>query len=201
MLDCLYKYSDMQISYGINMVAIAEGQPKLLGLLEILDYYIRFQRDVVTRRVRFDKEAAEEKEHKLEGLIIAVTNIDLVIKIIRSSSSTKEAKAGLMEKLHITGVQAQAILDLRLARLTQLEVMTLREEYEKTVALLNELRAILASQERLDGVIIEELSAISSKFSIKRRTPSLRRVAKSPSTKSISKSSRSAQSSTPKAAT
>ena len=87
-LDCLYKYSDMQISYGINMVAIADGQPKLLGLLEILDYYINFQRDVVTRRVQFDKEAAEEKEHKLEGLIIAVTNIDLVIKIIRSSSSS-----------------------------------------------------------------------------------------------------------------
>ncbi|MBS6510698.1 MAG: DNA topoisomerase 4 subunit A [Clostridiales bacterium] len=170
-LDCLYKYSDMQISYGINMVAIADGQPKLLGLLEILDYYINFQRDVVTRRVQFDKEAAEEKEHKLEGLIIAVTNIDLVIKIIRSSSSSKEAKAGLMEKLHITGIQAQAILDLRLARLTQLEVITLREEYEKTVALLNELRAILASQDRLDGVIIEELSAISSKYAIKRRTP------------------------------
>ena len=170
-LDCLYKYSDMQISYGINMVAIADGQPKLLGLLEILDYYINFQRDVVTRRVQFDKEAAEEKEHKLEGLIIAVTNIDLVIKIIRSSSSSKEAKAGLMEKLHITGIQAQAILDLRLARLTQLEVITLREEYEKTVALLNELRAILASQDRLDGVIIEELSAISSKYAVKRRTP------------------------------
>ena len=93
-LDCLYKYSDMQISYGINMVAIAEGQPKLLGLLDILDYYIKFQRSVVTRRAQFDKEAAEEKEHKLEGLIIAVTNIDLVIKIIRSSSSSKEAKAG-----------------------------------------------------------------------------------------------------------
>lgn len=170
-LDCLYKYSDMQIGYGINMVAIADGQPKLLGLLEILDYYINFQRDVVTRRVQFDKEAAEEKEHKLEGLIIAVTNIDLVIKIIRSSSSSKEAKAGLMEKLHITGIQAQAILDLRLARLTQLEVITLREEYEKTVALLNELRAILASQDRLDGVIIEELSAISSKYAVKRRTP------------------------------
>ena len=170
-LDCLYKYSDMQISYGINMVAIADGQPKLLGLLEILDYYINFQRDVVTRRVQFDKEAAEEKEHKLEGLIIAVTNIDLVIKIIRSSSSSKEAKAGLMEKLHITGIQAQAILDLRLARLTQLEVITLREEYEKTVALLNELRAILASQDRLDGVIIQELSAISSKYAVKRRTP------------------------------
>ncbi len=127
-LDCLYKYSDMQISYGINMVVIADGQPKLLGLLEILDYYIRFQRDVVTKRVLFDKEAAEEKEHKLEGLIIAVSSIDLVIKIIRSSNSTKEAKAGLMEKLHITGVQAQAILDLRLARLTQLEVITLREQ-------------------------------------------------------------------------
>ena len=170
-LDCLYKYSDMQISYGINMVAIAEGQPKLLGLLDILDYYIKFQRSVVTRRAQFDKEAAEEKEHKLEGLIIAVTNIDLVIKIIRSSSSSKEAKAGLMEKLHITGVQAQAILDLRLARLTQLEVITLREEYEKTVALLTDLRAILASQERLDSVIMEELSHISSKYAIKRRTP------------------------------
>lgn len=102
-LDCLYKYSDMQISYGINMVVIADGQPKLLGLLEILDYYIRFQRDVVTKRVLFDKEAAEEKEHKLEGLIIAVSSIDLVIKIIRSSNSTKRPKRGLWKNCILPG--------------------------------------------------------------------------------------------------
>ena len=127
-LDCLFKYSDMQITYGINMMAIADGQPKLLGLLSLLDYYIAHQRRVVTNRVNFDIEQAQEKEHKLAGLIIAVTNIDLVIQIIRSSANTKEAKSRLMEELSITGVQAQAILDLRLARLTQLEVDTLQKE-------------------------------------------------------------------------
>lgn len=170
-LDCLFKYSDMQITYGINMMAIADGQPKLLGLLGLLDYYIAHQRRVVTNRINFDIEQAQEKEHKLAGLIIAVTNIDLVIQIIRSSANTKEAKTRLMEELSITGVQAQAILDLRLARLTQLEVDTLQKEYAQVVALLAELNEILASPGKLDGVIIGEMQEIRSKFNIKRRTP------------------------------
>lgn len=169
-LDCLFKYSDLQITYGLNMVAIADGQPKQLGILQILDYYIAYQRKVVTRRVRYDIEQAQEKEHKLAGLIIAVKNIDLVIKIIRSSENTREAKASLMARLSLTGVQAQAILDMRLAKLTKLEIDELLVEYEKVIELLKYLNEILASREKLDGVIIDEIKKVKNKYSIKRRT-------------------------------
>ncbi len=170
MLDCLYKFSDLQITYGINMVVIADGQPKQLGLLSILDYYVAFQRKVVTRRTRYDIEQAEEKEHKLAGLIIAVENIDLVIKLIRSSETTYIAKQKLMQRLDLTGVQAQAILDLRLARLTQLEIDELRNEYARLLELLEYLRSVLASKEKLDNVIIDEIKRIKSKFGYKRKT-------------------------------
>ena len=170
MLDCLFKYSDLQITYGINMVAIAEGQPKQLGIMQILDYYIAYQRKVVTRRVRYDIEQAQEKEHKLAGLIIAVQNIDLVIKIIRSSENTREAKSRLMEQLTLTGVQAQAILDMRLAKLTKLEIDELLAEYAKVLELLEYLNEILASREKLDGVIIDEIKKIKTKYNVKRRT-------------------------------
>ena len=169
-LDCLFKYSDLQITYGINMVAIADGQPKQLGLLQILDYYIAHQRKVITRRVRFEIEQAEEREHKLAGLIIAVQNIDLVIKLIRSSENTRVAKQRLMEALQLTGVQAQAILDMRLSKLTQLEIDELMTEYQKLLDLLSYLRGILASRERLDGVIIEEMRKIKAKYHCKRRS-------------------------------
>lgn len=170
MLNCLYKYSDLQITYGINMVAIADGQPKQMGILEILDKYIAHQRKVVTARVKFDIEQAQEREHKLAGLIIAVENIDLVIKIIRSSKNTKEAKSRLMEELVLTGVQAQAILDMRLARLTQLEIDELRREYAEVIELLEYLTGLLSSREKLDGVIMDELSEIKKKYAYKRRT-------------------------------
>ena len=170
MLNLLYKYSDLQISYGINMVAIADGQPRQMGILEILDKYITHQRRVVTARVKYDIEQAQEREHKLAGLIIAVENIDLVIKIIRSSANTKEAKSRLMEELALTGVQAQAILDMRLARLTQLEIDELRKEYAEVLALLEYLTGLLASREKLDGVIMDELKDIKKKHSVKRRT-------------------------------
>ena len=170
MLDCLFKYSDLQITYGINIVAIAEGQPKQLGLLQILDYYIAYQRKVVTRRVRFDIEQAQEREHRLAGLIVAVQNIDLVVKLIRSSANTREAKQKLMEHLNLTGVQAQAILDMRLAKLTQLEIDDLMREYQEVLDLLAYLNDILSSREKLDGVIIDEIKKIKSSYSCKRRT-------------------------------
>ena len=169
-LDCLFKYSDLQITYGINMVAIAEGQPKQLGLLQILDYYIAYQRKVVTRRVRYDIEQAQEREHRLAGLIIAVQNIDLVVKLIRSSANTREAKQKLMEHLDLTGVQAQAILDMRLAKLTQLEIEELKREYQEVLDLLAYLNDILSSREKLDGVIIDEIKKIKSSYGCKRRT-------------------------------
>ena len=170
-LDCLYKYSDLQISYGINMVAIAEGQPKVMNLLQVMDAYIAHQRSVVTNRLNYDKEAAEEKAHKLEGLIKAVLDIDRVIAIVRSSESAKDARLRLMRELKVTGVQAQAILDLRLARLTKLEVITLEQEYDELSRQLAEIRDILSSPARLNALIAKEMGQIASKYGCARRTP------------------------------
>ena len=170
MLDCLLKFTDMQKTFGVNMVAIAEGQPRQMGLLDILDHYIAYQRGVLTRRFRHDVEQAEEKEHKLAGLIAAVMNLDLVIRLIRTSKTTKEAKKRLMEALELTGIQAQAILDLRLARLTQLEVDALQKEYADVLKLLEYLRSVLADSSKLDGVIIDELKEVKAKYGVKRRT-------------------------------
>ena len=195
-LDCLYKYSDLQITYGINMVAIAEGQPKQLGLLELIDYYIEHRRTVVANRLRYEIEQLQEREHKLAGLMIAVSNIDKVIAIIRSSKNSREAKARLMEEVFycdmiaeldtlgeaeqtlslgenrykLTGAQAQAILDLRLARLTQLEILDLKKEYQTVVALLKKYMGILASPEKLDELIISELRETKKKMNVPRRT-------------------------------
>ena len=170
MLDCLFKYSDMQISYGVNMVAIADGKPKQMGLLEILDYYVAYQRQVVANRFRYDIEKAQEKEHKLAGLIAAVANLDLVVKTIRASKDSKEAKKNLMQLLDITGIQAQAILDLRLAKLTSLEIEILKKEYADVIKLLEYLTDVLASPEKLDDVICGELIEIKAKYGYKRRT-------------------------------
>lgn len=169
-LALLYKYTDMQITFGINMNVIAKGVPCQLGLLAILDNYIDHQKDVVTRRTRYDLEQAEKREHILCGLIIAVENIDKVIKIIRSSKDTKEAKRALMDTFDLTGVQAQAILEMRLARLTNLEVFTLKEEYEKIIKLIEELRSILDSEAKLISVIKKELTEIKNKYKDERRT-------------------------------
>ena len=119
-LQYLYKYSDLQVTFGVNMVAIAEGKPQQLGLKEMLRYYIAHQEDVVTRRTRFDLDAAMKREHILNGLSIAVMNIDEVIAIIRASKTPKIAREALMKRFELTEIQAQAILDLRLQRLTNL---------------------------------------------------------------------------------
>ncbi len=169
-LALLYKYSDLQATFGINMMVIAEGAPKQLGLLEILDYYIGHQKNVVTRRTQYDLEKAEKREHILLGLIIAVKNIDRVIKIIRASKNPEEAKKGLMQAFDLTGVQAQAILDMRLARLTNLEVEQLENEYKEVVALIKYLRSILDSEAKLLEVIKNELLTIKNKYADKRRT-------------------------------
>ena len=169
-LGLLYKYTDLQITFGINMMAIAKGVPMQLGLLPILDYYIAHQKDVVTRRTQYDLEKAEKREHILAGLIIAVENIDRIIKIIRSSKDVREAKASLMVEFNLTGIQAQAILDLRLARLTALEIDTLRAEYADVLTLIAYLTSILESPQKLAEVIKGELVEIRSKYAGKRRT-------------------------------
>ena len=169
-LNLLYKYSDLQTTFGINMMVIADGAPRQLGLLEILDYYIAHQKNVVTRRTQYDLEKAEKREHILQGLIIAVQNIDKVIMIIRAAGNVEEAKRGLMKEFGLTGVQAQAVLDMRLARLTHLEVETLENEYKEVVALIKYLRSILESEEKLLKVIKDELLAVKEKYADKRRT-------------------------------
>ncbi len=169
-LNLLYKYTDLQTTFGINMMVIAGGSPRQLGLLPIIDYYIAHQKNVVTRRTQFDLEKAEKREHILLGLIIAVKNIDRVIKIIRASKNTEEAKKALMQEFNLTGIQAQAILDMRLARLTNLEVELLENEYKEVVALIKYLRSILGSETKLLEVIKDELCAIGDKYADKRRT-------------------------------
>ncbi len=169
-LTCLYKYSDMQVTFGINMVCIADGQPKQLSLMQMIDYYIAFQKDVVTRRTKFDLEKAQRREHILSGLMIAVQNIDEVIKIIRGSISPKEAKAKLIARFTLSDVQAQAILDIRLARLTALEIEALQKETAFIQETIKRLEAILQSPALLIKVIVHELTEIRDKYGDPRRT-------------------------------
>ncbi len=173
-LTCLYKYSDLQTTFGINMVCIADGQPKQLSLMEIVDHYIRFQKDIVTRRTQYDLEKARQREHILAGLMIAVKNIDEVIRIIRGSSSPREARDKLMARFELTQIQAQAILDMRLARLTALEIEALQSEYAFILETISRLEAILASERKLFSVIMHELEGIKQKFGDARRTKILR---------------------------
>ena len=139
-IKALYKYSQLQMSYGINMVAIADGKPQLMGLLDIIAYYVSYQRDVILRRSKYELDEAKERAHIVKGLVIAVQNIDEVIQIIKNASSTSDAKSKLRVRFDLSDRQAQAILDLRLARITKLEVSKLineLQELERTIARLN----------------------------------------------------------------
>ena len=169
-LQYLYKYSDLQVTFGVNMVAIADGKPQTLGLKEILRHYIRHQENVVTRRTKFDLDAAERREHILEGLMVAIANIDEVIALIRAAKSPKEAKEGLMKRFELTAIQAQAILDLRLQRLTNLERLAIEKEYREVGRLIKEYKGILSSEEKLRAVIRREMLAIKEKYAVPRRT-------------------------------
>ncbi|MDL2289300.1 DNA topoisomerase 4 subunit A [Clostridia bacterium OttesenSCG-928-F22] len=169
-LQYLFKYSDLQITFGVNMVAIADGKPQLLGLLDILRYYINYQKQVITRRTQYDLENATKREHILSGLMIAVDNIDKVIALIRGSKTPAEARDKLMAEFTMTQVQAQAVLDLRLQRLTNLEILTLQEEYDKIVKLIAELKGILGNERKLMNVIKKELLEIKKKYENPRRT-------------------------------
>ena len=169
-LGYLYKYSDLQVTFGVNMVMIAEGKPQQLGLMEVIKHYVVHQKNVVTKRTQFDLEQAKSRAHILEGLIRAVDNLDEVIALIRSSKNGKEAKERLMERFAFTAVQAQAILDLRLQRLTGLEILELRKEYEQILAKIKELELILKSEKKLISVIKKEMKAIADEFGDDRRT-------------------------------
>lgn len=169
-LNYLYKYSDLQVTFGANMVAIAEGRPCQLGLKELLDYYIRHQKDVVTRRTKYELDKARAREHILEGLIIAIQNIDRIIAIIRGSKNPNIARKNLMAEFKFTEIQAQAILDMRLQRLTNLEIITLEKEYKGIKKTIEKLEAILGSEKRLIKLIKKELNEIKEKYTNPRKT-------------------------------
>ena len=169
-LNYLYKYSDLQLTFGVNIVAIADGKPQQMGLKRLIEYYIRHQEDVVTRRTKFDLDAAQKREHILEGLMLAIINIDEVIALIRASKTPKEAREKLMERFKFTELQAQAILDLRLQRLTNLELLAIQDEYEQVKKQIQEYQAVLKSADRLKAVIKKELLGIRDKYGVPRRT-------------------------------
>ncbi len=163
-LNFLYKYTDLQTTFGINMVAIANGKPLLLNLKQILSYYVNYQRDVVLNRTKFDLKACEDRAHILQGLLIAIQNIDAVIKIIKTSAGTMEAKQRLMQKFALTEIQAQAILDMRLARLTSLEVGKIKEELESLEKQIKKLKAIVGSKKLQMETVKTELLEIKKKY-------------------------------------
>ena len=169
-LNLLYKHTQLQDTFGVINLALVDGQPKILNLYELLNYYLMHQKEVVTRRTQFDLKKAEARAHILEGLIIAQDNIDEVINIIRSSQTTQEAKNRLIERFSLSDEQAQAIVDMRLKALTGLEREKLEAELKDLIALIAELKEILADVKKLLGVIREEILAISAKYGDDRRT-------------------------------
>lgn len=169
-LNNLFKMTQMQTNFGFNMLAIQNGVPKILSLRQILGAYIEHQKEVVTRRTIFDKEKAEARAHILEGLLIALDHIDEVIRIIRNSQTDAEAQAELMAKFKLSERQSQAILDMRLRRLTGLERDKIQSEYDDLVALIADLTDILAKPERVATIIKEELEEVKRKFGDARRT-------------------------------
>ena len=169
-LNHLYKQTQLQDSFGIIMLALVNGQPKVLNLVEMLHHYIVHQEDVVTRRTRFDLKKAEERNHIVEGLLIALDHIDEVIKIIRSSQTTQEAKERLQEAFGLTEIQSQAIVDMRLRALTGLEREKLEAEHAELLKRIDELKLILADKKVLLGVIKTEITEIAEKYGDDRRT-------------------------------
>ena len=169
-LNNLFKMTQMQTNFGFNMLAIQNGVPKILSLRQILSSYIEHQTEVVTRRTIFDKEKAEARAHILEGLLIALDHIDEVIRIIRNSQTDAEAQAELMSKFKLSERQSQAILDMRLRRLTGLERDKIQSEYDDLVALIADLADILAKPERVATIIKDELEEVKRKFGDARRT-------------------------------
>jgi DNA gyrase subunit A len=169
-LNQLYKRTQMQATFGVNMVALVDNVPRTLSLKEMIEYYVGHQREVITRRTQHELRQAEARAHILEGLLIALDNLDAVIELIRSSNDTEQAKTGLIEKFELSPEQAQAILDMRLARLTALESDKVREEHAELAERIGELRAILGDPLRIDALINEEISEIAERYGDERRT-------------------------------
>ena len=169
-LNQLYKHTQLQDTFGVNMLALVKNQPKVMNIHQMLTHYIRHQEDVVTRRTKYELNKAEERAHILQGLLIALDNIDEVIQIIRGSQTAQIAKAGLMERFALTDAQAQAIVDMRLRALTGLEREKLEAEYQELMKKIEEYKAILADENLLLGLIKKEITVIMEKYGDDRRT-------------------------------
>ena len=169
-LNQLYKHTQLQDTFGVIMLALVNGEPKVMNLLDMLKYYLQHQEEVVTRRTKYDLNKAEERAHILQGLLIALDNIDEVIRIIRGSKTVQIAKTELMERFELSDAQAQAIVDMRLRALTGLEREKIESEYAELMKKIEEYKAILADRKLLLGVIKKEILVISEKYGDERRT-------------------------------
>ncbi len=169
-VEQLYKFTQLRCNFNYNMVAIADGKPRQMGLLQIIEYYVNYQRQIIYKRSVFELNQAKERAHILEGLLVAVKNIDEVIKIIKTSKHTSEARDRLQKRFSLSERQAQAILDLRLARLTNLEVLKIEQELKELRELIERLTAIIGSKKLQFDVVKNELLAIKKRFKVDRRT-------------------------------
>ncbi len=169
-LNQLFKHTQMQASFGFNMVALVDGVPRTLSLKELIHHYVGHQREVVTRRTQYELRRAEARAHILEGLLIALDNLDAVIQLIRSSADTDTARAALIDKFELSEEQAQAILDMRLSRLTALESDKVHSEHAELIERIAALRAILGEPARIDGVVVEELEQLEERYGDERRS-------------------------------
>lgn len=169
-LNMLFKHSDLQTSYGVNNVALVKGRPMTLNLKDLIEEFVEFRLEVIQRRTRFELRKAEERAHILEGLLIALDNLDEVIALIRASQTVDEARTGLMERFELSEIQSKAILDMRLQKLTGLEREKIQQEYQELMALIDDLKDILANETRQRSIIKGELDDIVEKFGDERRT-------------------------------
>ncbi len=169
-LNKLYKHTQMQATFGVNAVALVDNVPQTLSLRDLIRHYVSHQREVVTRRTQYELRQAEARAHVLEGLLVALDNLDAVIKLIRASADADEARAGLMDKFGLSEIQAQAILDMRLQRLTALEADKVREEHTGLLETIKRLREILGDEKLVDGLIRDELGALNERYGDERRT-------------------------------
>ena len=169
-LNNLYKHTQLQSTFGINMLALHKGQPKVMNIKEMLNYYIEHQIEVVTRRTQFELDKAEARAHILEGLLIALTDIDAIIQLIKKAKTGEEAMAGLMKQFKLTEIQSKAILDMKLQRITGIEIDKVKEEYAEKKRIIHECKEILKSTDRKEKIVAQELTEVKNKFGDKRRT-------------------------------
>lgn len=176
-MNKLYKYTQMSVTFGVIMLSLVDGVPRILGLKDMMEYFLKHRLEVIVRRTKFELEAAEKRAHILEGYIIALDNIDEIIKLIKKSADTPTAKAGLMKKFKLSEIQAQAILDMRLQRLTGLERKKIEDEYKELLKTIERLQAILKNESLRKDIVVKELKEIKEKYGDERRTAIIHDVA------------------------